>query len=125
VYWDPSQVETEDGRLIFRYPDRRIRSSIGWEQGRLQGESLLYWPNGVLKRRSFFVEGLREEVELFFTEEGIMTDRGSYRCGVPVGLHERWDRSGRKIEEVVYDHGQLLSVVRWDQDGERIEDVSS
>ena len=62
----------------------------------------IYWPNGQMKRRIEFVDGLRHGKDEIWNEEGTLVDTGEFKEGKPVGIHRRFSESGTVIEEVEY-----------------------
>jgi hypothetical protein len=82
------------------------------------GESLLYWPNGKLKRKCTFQKGVRHGLDQMWSEEGILADEGSYENGKPVGMHRRYGKKGNLIEEIVYLDGPRFNLRSWDELGE-------
>lgn len=89
-------------------------------------EVCLYWPNGKLKRRCFFQEGLRVGIDQMWNEEGQLVDEGHYEKGKPVGAHRRWDEKGTLIEEIVYLDEGKFDLRQWDGKGNlRVEAIWS
>lgn len=70
-----------------------------YKDGLREGETLLYWPNGQLKRRVHFRAGVRHGMDENWDMEGNLADSGEYAEGRPVGVHRRFSK-GRLIEEV-------------------------
>ena len=64
-----------------------------------EGEVLLYWPNGQLKRRLFFSAGKRHGLDEMWDRDGRVGFIGRYDQGVAVGVHKRFVK-GILIEEV-------------------------
>ena len=62
----------------------------------------IYWPNGQIKRRVVFVDGLRHGKDEIWNEEGTLVDTAEFKEGKPVGVHRRFADDGAKIEEVEY-----------------------
>lgn len=106
-----------EGRSEYYSQEGRLRTSLEYRQGLLNGEALLYWPSSRLKRRTHFRQGVREGREEIWGEEGTLLDEGEYRGGKPVGTHLRYHRSGKKLEEVVYQEGGAFQYRSWDEEG--------
>ena len=84
----------------------------------------LYWPNGKIKRRCFFIDGIRSGLDQMWNEEGILVDEGSYENGKPVGAHRRWNRKGALIEEMTYLDAHRFDFRQWDEEGNlRVEAI--
>lgn len=85
------------------YEDGTKKTIETYQDGRLHGEILLYWPNGRCKRRSYFAQGKRHGIEEFWDETGRKLDAGKYHEGRPVGIHCRWNAEGELIAEETFD----------------------
>ena len=62
----------------------------------------IYWPNGQLKRRIVFVEGVRHGKDEIWNEAGLLVDSAEFSEGKAVGIHRRFNDNGSLIEEVEY-----------------------
>lgn len=92
-----------DERKEYFYEDGTPKTIERYKAGRLDGESILYWPNGKLKRKCSFCNGVRHGLDQMWNEEGFLADEGRYEMGKPVGTHRRFGKKGNLIEEVVYE----------------------
>lgn len=81
------------------------------------GEVILLWPNGKMKRRCHFSRGVRSGVDQMWNEEGQLVDEGSYEEGKPVGIHRRWTSNGQLIEEIAYLDACRFNFLQWDEKG--------
>jgi antitoxin component YwqK of YwqJK toxin-antitoxin module len=91
-----------DERREYFYKDGTLKTLQRYRAGKLDGESVLYWPNGKLKRKCSFCNGTRHGFDQMWSEEGILVDEGRYEMGKPVGVHRRFDKKGNVVEEVSY-----------------------
>lgn len=82
-----------------------------------EGEVVLYWPNGKMKRRCSFQKGIRHGVDQMWSEEGILLDEGTYEMGKPVGKHCRWSQAGQLLEEIEYLEPPRFNFRQWDEQG--------
>lgn len=106
------------------YEDGTLKTVECYEGGRLNGESLLYWPNGKPKRRCRFVKGVRDGLDQMWSEEGVLVDEGLYELGRAVGVHRRFNSKGALIEEIEYLNGSRFNLRSWDDAGElRVEAI--
>ena len=110
-------VVTEDKKEYF-YEDGVPKTTQRYKQGRLSGESILYWPNGKLKRRCHFVKGIRDGFDQMMSEDGILLDEGIYTLGKPTGVHRRFNHKGSLIEEIEYLEEPRFNLKNWDDEGE-------
>ena len=83
----------------------------------MQGESILYWPNGKIKRKCHFVKGVRHGLDEMWSEEGLLVDEGRYDLGKPIGFHRRYSKTGSLIEEVEYLDEGRFNLREWDDEG--------
>lgn len=83
----------------------------------MQGESILYWPNGKMKRRCHFSNGVRHGLDEMWSEEGILLDEGQYEIGKPVGFHRRFSKTGVLLEEIEYLDAGRFNLREWDEQG--------
>lgn len=112
---------SEEKREYF-YEDGTPKTVEPYLRGRLEGEVLLYWPNGQLKRRCPFVKGARHGLDEMWSEEGVLLDEGRYEMGKPINVHRRFNQKGALIEEIEYLEGTRFNVHQWDEKGElRVE----
>jgi antitoxin component YwqK of YwqJK toxin-antitoxin module len=58
------------GRQEYFYENQTIKTVEEYLDGALHGESILYWPNGQMKRRSYFGYGRRIQADQFWDEKG-------------------------------------------------------
>lgn len=105
---------TPDKRQYF-YEDGTVKTVEPYCEGRLDGEVVLYWPNGNVKRTCSFCKGARHGHDRMWNEEGVLVDEGSYEAGKPVGTHRRYKES--LIEEIVYLEGPRFNIRQWDEQG--------
>ncbi len=79
--------------------------------------SILYWPNGKMKRKCSFEKGVRHGPDQMWSEEGKLLDEGHYERGKPVGKHCRYGKNG-VIEEIEYLDGSRFNLRQWDDEGQ-------
>jgi antitoxin component YwqK of YwqJK toxin-antitoxin module len=100
------------------YEDGTPKTFEPYMAGKLHGVTVLYWPNGKLKRKSFFQNGIREGLDQMWNEEGLLVDEGSYAKGKPIGVHRRWGPKGDLIEEIGYIDSSRFNFRQWDESGQ-------
>jgi antitoxin component YwqK of YwqJK toxin-antitoxin module len=101
----------------YYYENGQLKTLERCKEGRLDGETLLYWLSGALKRKCFFILGVREGLDQIWNEAGILIDEGSYERGRPVGVHRRWTQSGLLMEEITYFEPHRFDLRQWDEKG--------
>ena len=107
-----------DNKKEYFYEDGTLKTIEQYSDGRLMGVSVLYWPNGIEKRRVFFKKGVRDGHDLMFSDEGVILDAGQYEDGKPAGIHRRYSRSGLLIEEIEYLDKIRFNMRSWNDEGE-------
>lgn len=114
----------QENKREYFYEDGTPKTIELYSEGRLDGEALLYWPNGKQKRKCRFVKGVRDGLDQMWNEEGTLVDEGPYKMGKPVGTHRRYNGSGALIEEIEYLDGPRFNLRQWDDAGEiRVEAI--
>lgn len=108
---------SEDKREYF-YEDGTLKTLELYQNGKREGETILYWPNGRLKRKCHFVQGVRHGLDQMWNEEGILVDEGSYERGKAIDIHCRYGKLGNKIEEIEYLDAHRFNIRQWGEQGE-------
>jgi antitoxin component YwqK of YwqJK toxin-antitoxin module len=101
-----------DGRREYFYPNGAVKTIE-----ERNGETVLYWPNGNVKRRCSFRKGVRWGRDCMWSEEGVLVDEGEYENGKPTGRHRRWSQKGQLLEEIVYLDEKRFDFRQWDEKG--------
>lgn len=70
----------EDRKEYF-YEDGSPKTIEKYRDGKLDGEALLYWPNGKLKRKCSFLQGIRHGLDQIWNEEGQIVSEDRYEMG--------------------------------------------
>lgn len=113
---------SEEKREYF-YENGTAKTLENYCGGKLHGEVVLYYPNGGIKRRCSFEEGVRHGFDEMWDEEGLLVDEGSYEMGRPIGMHRRYRKTGL-IEEIEYLQQGRFNLREWDEEGTlRVEAV--
>lgn len=88
VFYPSGELYSEKDETCRRYyyPDGTLKTVEFYREGKLEGEILLYWPNGALKRRCFFCAGVRHGVDQMWSDAGQLLDEGNYHEGKSIGV---------------------------------------
>jgi antitoxin component YwqK of YwqJK toxin-antitoxin module len=82
------------------------------EGGRMQGEMKAgkrigpwtsHYPNGTIRSRSMYVDGVEEGGTEVFHDNGMTFYTGYYKAGEPTGEWVYFDPAGKELKRVVYD----------------------
>jgi antitoxin component YwqK of YwqJK toxin-antitoxin module len=100
--------ENQIPRMVLTYSD----------QGELDGDVILYHPNGVMARKLHFTNGKRNGVEHLWDTQGQLTIEAHFNHNLPTGSAKIWYPSGQLAQETVYDEvtGEP-TVSSWKEDG--------
>jgi antitoxin component YwqK of YwqJK toxin-antitoxin module len=60
------------------YETGQLKTVEPLREGKLHGEVVLYWPNGKMKRKCSFQNGVRHGLDQMWNEEGVLVDEGRY-----------------------------------------------
>ena len=85
------------------------------KNGQRDGTVQLFWPNGVLKRSCDFKEGVRHGWDRMYLDNGLLIVEGQYEHNRACGIHRRFHRSGRLLEEIVYIDSKRWNLRQWDE----------
>jgi antitoxin component YwqK of YwqJK toxin-antitoxin module len=94
-----------------------------WPEDGFTGEWIVEWPNRQIKFSSQFIDGKEDGEYLCYWANGTIAQKGTNRSGVCKGLWEDFWEDGMKFKETYYE-GAGNFTVRWlDQQGdvERIQ----
>lgn len=115
LYYASGSLYYSKGKYF--YEDGTLKTVERHLDGKLTGESSLYWPNGKIKRLCNFKEGIRVGLDQMFSDEGVLLDEGYYEAGKPTGTHRRFNEKGSLIEEIEYLDDVRFNMSRWDDEG--------
>ncbi len=88
-FWDPTgeQLVLDGyGRLIGFDSLKRERYEIHYDMGQKNGPARFWYPNGGLKREGYYQNDLEMGEWLFYAEDGLVFDRGSFLRGIRTDL---------------------------------------
>lgn len=94
------------GIVVERYPDGVVRSRSGVKDGKLQGESRGWYPNGQLQVLEHFEVGVSHGVRTKWHENGERQSEAQIVRGVIEGVFRRWHPEGGLAEEIPMKAGQ-------------------
>ncbi|MFO1499281.1 MAG: hypothetical protein U1G07_12945 [Verrucomicrobiota bacterium] len=118
LLWDPILSRPYSGWLIERFPTKALRSRSAVVDGKLQGLSEGWHPNGQLQIREEFVAGQSDGLVTRWNEDGTKLSEGIARHGKLTGIFRRWHPNGQLAEELSLQAGQPEGTCRsWYADG--------
>ncbi|MES2274217.1 MAG: hypothetical protein V4487_08505 [Chlamydiota bacterium] len=107
----------KEGKQEYFYEAGTPKTIEIYEAGTLHGETLLYWPNGQIKRKCAFKRGVRHGWDQMWSSEGHLIDEGCYENAQAIGIHKRFGKEGCLIEEITYLEGTRFNIRQWDELG--------
>jgi antitoxin component YwqK of YwqJK toxin-antitoxin module len=107
----------KEGKQEYFYENESPKTIEIYRAGALHGETLLYWPNGQIKRKCAFQKGIRHGWDQMWSSEGRLIDEGCYKNAQAVGLHRRFGKEGGLIEEILYLEDARFNIRQWDEQG--------
>jgi MORN repeat protein len=100
-----------EGKVTWYYPNKNLKSSISYKDGKEEGMSLRFYENGMMSDSTTYVNGHRIGVSLGWDEEGNQVDSSNFD-GNGNGVVVKWYKNG-----TVYFAGRLTNdttmVNRW------------
>ena len=77
---------------------------VEYEDGKPNGSTELYYPDGTLSGKGEMVDGLREGAWTFYHSWGsAIESKGMYKAGKLSGIWKFFNKRGRPIREVNFD----------------------
>lgn len=100
------------GYSIKRFPDGKLEKKTGFYQGKKQGKSWAYYPDGHLKHITPYHKNLvHGRVHNWFGNQGHppLAIR-NYYLGKPHGSYKKWYKSGQLFKQMNYDLGKEVGM---------------
>ncbi|WP_066224823.1 toxin-antitoxin system YwqK family antitoxin [Formosa haliotis] len=87
------------------------------DQGKLDGERLVYYDNGKIAERAFYKNGLQEGKSTWYSEKEIPLKEFNYKNDVLQGMSKYYDLEGNLIAEGAYKKGKKDGIWKYYKDG--------
>lgn len=87
------------------------------DQGKLEGEKLVYYPNGKMAEQAHYVNGKIEGVSKVFSEKGVLIKEFTYRNDTLHGMSKYYDADGKMLAEGVYRNDKKHGVWKFYENG--------
>jgi len=82
-----------EGKIILYYPNKNLKSSITYKDGKEEGTALRFHENGMTRDSANYVNGHRKGISLGWDEEGSQVDSSNFD-GDGNGVVVKWYESG-------------------------------
>ena len=100
-----------EGKIIWYYPNKNMRSSINYKDGKEEGTALQFHENGMMSDSANYENGHRKGISLGWDEEGNQVDSSNFD-GNGNGVVVKWYASG-----TVFSAGRMINdttrINRW------------
>lgn len=97
-----------DGQAVLFYPDGNLKAESFYREGKLHGPSRFWNREGKLLAESFFIQGLQQGKGFFYYPSGKLYSLKRYKNGLWHGQQEYYYENGMLKTLMHYGHGQLL-----------------
>jgi antitoxin component YwqK of YwqJK toxin-antitoxin module len=102
----PRDTTIKNGQLLLRYPNGIIKEKSYYMDGRRHGECQSFYPDGKLWSDDYFTDGLTNGLSTVFYENGQKRYEGNFVNGKPAGTWNFWDEKGKLIRTITYGKGE-------------------
>jgi antitoxin component YwqK of YwqJK toxin-antitoxin module len=102
-----------DGSFEYFYPDGKVAQTGSYNNGDIEGESIIYFPGGNTFGKQFFVAGNKNGRQQYFFPEGKLSFVVNYTKGLKEGKYESYYKDGTIQESAAYVTDSLDGVYRY------------
>lgn len=92
------------------------------DAGKLEGERLVYYPNGQLAEEAHYSNGALNGITKIFSNKGVVIKEFLYKNGLLDGLSKYYDGSGQLLAEGVYRNDKKHGVWKYYENGKLTEE---
>lgn len=92
------------------------------DNGKLEGEKIIYYPNGQIAEQSYYTNGKLEGTSKVFSETGVLIKDFSYKDGRLNGMSKYYDGSGKLLAEGAYKDDQKQGIWKYYENGRLTEE---
>ena len=85
-----------------------LESEAEYKDGKMNGFSKLYYPNGKLKSEATFKNDVQEGIQKDYHENGKLSIEMTFKNGKPDGLAKAYDESGKLIQQATFKNGEQV-----------------
>jgi antitoxin component YwqK of YwqJK toxin-antitoxin module len=128
------KCQIEDSTFVMVHPNKKIKSSGSYINGKKEGVWLEYHENGMMKDSAFYDNGHLQGISLGWNEQGYQVDSSNFD-GKGNGVKVHWfangpvSITGRIINDTTavkrwvhyHPNGQKLAVIDYDDNGKQIK----
>lgn len=87
------------------------------DQGQLEGEKSVYYPNGQMAEQSHYVHGKLEGVSKVFSEKGVLIKEFTYKDDILHGMSKYYDADGTMLAEGAFKNDKKHGIWKYYEKG--------
>lgn len=92
------------------------------DKGKLEGERLVYYPNGQMAEQSNYVNGLLQGASKVFSENGVVIKEFTYKDDELHGMSKYYNADGQLLTEGAYRNDQKHGIWKYYENGTLTEE---
>ena len=110
-----------NGEYLVYHPNGKLSIKYLVTDGKIEGKRMEYYPDGVLASEMNFKEGDRDGEYVYYYSNGKIKEKGQFKEGTKIGVNTSYFSSGVKSTEVLLDEsGKENGTNTWfDVDGKK------
>lgn len=86
-------------------------------KGQLEGERLVYYPNGQMAEQSYYANGKKDGISKVFSEKGVLIKEFTYKDDLLHGMSKYFDGNGKMLAEGTYRNDQKYGIWKYYENG--------
>lgn len=91
-------------------------------KGLLQGERLVYYPNGQIAEKTLYKDNKLDDKALWYSEEGVVIKIYNYNMGILHGEAKFYDKAGTIVAEGIYRDDKKHGIWKYYEEGKLTEE---
>ncbi|AUP77759.1 toxin-antitoxin system YwqK family antitoxin [Flavivirga eckloniae] len=103
-------------------PDKLITVENYNDKGNLEGERIVYYPNGQIAEKKNYLDGKLDGVSIWFSRDNIVLKEFTYANGELHGLAKSYSPKGDLIVEGTYKQGKKHGIWKYYENGKLTEE---
>jgi len=107
---NPICKETPNAIVKDYYSNGKVKTEWGCKDGQLSGITKLYYRNGKLEKKSYYVNDVRQGATTGYYESGALKSICNYKDGELDGLHKIFYENGLIGELTFYKNGMDVGI---------------
>jgi antitoxin component YwqK of YwqJK toxin-antitoxin module len=122
MYYNPDGTAFT-GSIQEKYDNGLVKMTATVEAGLMQGEVVFYSKEGILTEKGNYVDGKKHGVWMQYNAKGVITGEAHYFTGKKDGVWTIWDDNGVKRYHMVYAMGKKIDVWKmWDENSNLVSE---